>query len=91
MFNNGGMPIYMQRYYAQKMGVNTSKQEPELTEKEKRELKFKNKLNDIKMSEDVKKKPATPKELNIDDYIELLKEEGNRSKYIELLEALKDD
>ena len=91
MLSVGQLPIYMKRYYDQKMGVNQQKQEPQLTEKEKKELRFKNKLDDIKLAEDTKKKPPTPKELSIDDYIELLKEEGNRSKYIELLEALKDD
>lgn len=86
---NKEIPIYMRHYYNQKMGIKNDN-EPKKTEKELKEERFKDKINDIKKN-DIIKKPISPKETSINEYIELLKDEGNRYKYIELLEALKDE
>lgn len=87
---NSQIPIYMQHYINKKNGIKESN-EPKMTEKERKEKLFKDKINDIKNADDGKKKVVSSKELSINDYIELLKEEGNRHFYIELLESLKDE
>lgn len=92
MFNNKPIPAYMMAYYNKKQQqdainipiVNN------ISKKELKEQKFEQAIDKIKNSEDVKKKPPTEKELSIDDYIELLKEDGNRKYYIQLLESLKE-
>ena len=88
---NSQIPVYMQHYINKKNGIKESN-EPKMTEKERKEKLFRDKINDIKNADDGKKKKVvSSKELSINDYIELLKEEGNRHRYIELLQSLKDE
>lgn len=83
------IPSYMVHYFQQKQPAPAPIPDVKpLTKQEEKKMKFESASNKIKLSEDQTKKPPTEKELSIDDYIELLKEEGNRKYYLELLNSL---